>query len=150
MRLRGFSLVEVMVALAIFAFAAVVLGAAYVNVLMAYARIGEAAQQNEDLRFARQMVFAQPDLEEVEKGGDFQTTDGRRVTWQARVEPTNVADLFTVTFTCEVAATEVGARPESTVQTFRLLRPTWSKPDEREKLRREARDRIVRLQETLR
>jgi general secretion pathway protein I len=86
----------------------------------------------------------------VEEGGDFQTTDGRRVVWRAVVEPTNVADLFAVTFTCELGATSAGARAETVVQTFRLLRPTWSKPEEREKLRQEARDRIVRYQETLR
>lgn len=145
---RGFSLIEVLVALSIFAFAAIVLGAAYVNVLNAYARVGDAVRQDDDLRFARQTVFLETDLEKVEEGGDFQTTDGRRVAWQARVEPTNLPDLFTVTFTCEVGATS-GERPRTIVQSFRLLRPTWSKPDEREKLRREARDRIIRFQETL-
>jgi general secretion pathway protein I len=147
---RGFSLVEVLVALSIFTLAAIVLGASYVNVLNAYSRVGEAAQQDEDLRFARQALFLEPELEKVEEGGDFQTTDGRRVVWRAVVEPTNVADLFAVTFTCELGATSAGARAETVVQTFRLLRPTWSKPEEREKLRQEARDRIVRYQENLR
>ncbi|HEX2100199.1 MAG TPA: prepilin-type N-terminal cleavage/methylation domain-containing protein [Candidatus Synoicihabitans sp.] len=145
MRRRGFSMIEVLIALAIFALAAVVLGAAYINVLNAYARATEVAQQQEDVRFARQAVFQQADREELEKGGDFQTTDGRRVSWQATVEPTNLPDLFEVRFICEVSGAP-GSRPEAFEQRFRLLRPTWSEADEREKLRKEIHDRIVEFQ----
>ena len=147
---RAFSLIEVLVALAIFALAAVVLGAAYVNVLNAYSRVGQVAQQDEELRFARQAVFQEADLEKVEEGGEFQTADGRRVSWRVQVEPTNVADLFDVTFTCERTTDTATGRAETVVQQFRLLRPSWSKPEEREKLRTEARERIEQYQRTLR
>lgn len=143
---RGFTLLEVLIALAVFAGAVVVLGASYINVLNAYARVGEAAQEDQDLRFARQSILVEPELEEVEKGGDFETTDGRRVTWQATIEPTEVADLFTVIFTCEVGGAP-DREPRVVEQRFRLLRPSWSKPEERAKLRAEAAERIARLQE---
>jgi general secretion pathway protein I len=149
MRRNGFTLVEVMVALAIFALMAVVLGAAYVNVLNAYARVGQAAQENENLRFARQILFVEPDREKVEEGGDFQTPEGQRVVWRAQIEPTNLPDLFTVTFTCELPSEEVGGKGETVVQTFRLLRPTWSEGSDRDKLRAEAHERITEYQSKL-
>ena len=54
-----------------------------------------------------------------------------------------------MTFECEVGGSDLKKTLRST-ETFRLLRPTWSKPDEREKLRASARERIVKLQEKLR
>lgn len=146
---RGFTLLEVLISLAVFALAAVVLGGAYVNVLNAYATVADAARQDEDVRFARQAVFLEPDREKLEEGGDFETTDGRRVAWRVQIEPTNVADLFTVIFTCETGATDLAGRPETVVETFRLLRPTWSEGTDRETLRKEASDRIQKLQGTL-
>lgn len=142
---RGFTLIEVLVALSIFALAAVVLGTAYVNVLTSYAVVARSGQVDEDVRFARTALLAQADREEAERGGDFEGVGGRRVRWSAEVEPTGVADLFTVTLTCEVTSPG-GGRAETMVETFRLLRPTWSEALERETLRSEARERILELQ----
>jgi general secretion pathway protein I len=141
----GFTLLEVLVALSIFALAAVVLGSAYVNVLTSYAAVARAGQVDEDLRFARAALAAAADRERAEEGGDFEGTDGRRVRWRAEIEPAGVADLFVVTFTCELTEAGTG-RVETVTEVFRLLRPTWSEELERETLRAEARDRILKLQ----
>src|SRR5688500_13870574 len=50
----GFTLVEVLVALCIFAMAAVVLGASYLNVLNSYEIVSRGMQVNEDFAFARE------------------------------------------------------------------------------------------------
>ena len=142
---RGFTLVEVMIALAVFALAAVVLGSAYVNVLNAYEQVGDAAARDEDLRFARQAILLEADREKVEDGGDFQSVDGRQVRWEAQIEPTETADLFEVTFTCEIAASS-DAEARRYEQRFRVLRPTWSEGTDREKLRSESAKRIAELQ----
>jgi general secretion pathway protein I len=144
-RLRAFTLLEVLVALAIFAMAAIALGAAYANVLISYADLNRVDERHEDVRFARAALLAEADRENAEEGAEFESGDGRRVRWRAEIEPTNVADLFAVTFVCEV---EVPGemRPREIVQTFRLLRPTWSDAAERETLRAEARDRILEYQ----
>jgi general secretion pathway protein I len=64
------------------------------------------------------------------------------------VEPTNVADLFAVTFTCEITVPSE-PKPEIIEERFRLLRPTWSEPAERDKLRTEAKTRIQELRQKL-
>ena len=141
----GFSLPEVLAALVIFPMAAVVLGAAYVNVLQSYQIAGRAAESDPDVAFARQELLAQSDLPTAEKGDEFDTPDGRHVSWSAEITQADTTDLFTVVFTCE--ATDPSAKePRKTWQTFMLLRPTWSDPTDRSNLRQAAADRIAKLQ----
>ena len=137
----AFTLIEVLVALSIFALAAVVLGASYVNVLLSYETAARSTQGDEDVKFARAQLLAIADPKKIEEGGDFDSTGGRRVHWSAQTEPTATADLFLVHFLCEISDP---ATPEAQkiAQDFRVLRPTWSDPSERDKLRQDARQRI--------
>ncbi|HRE08072.1 MAG TPA: type II secretion system protein [Opitutaceae bacterium] len=143
---RGFTLLEVLCALVVFAMAAAVLGGAYVNVLNAYHRIGGQVRNDDDLRFARAALLAEPDLKKAEEGGRYSTVDGRTVQWEAVIEPTTVTDLFSVRFTCQIDDPKAST-PARVEQVFRVLRPTWSEPAERDKLRAEAQKRILELQE---
>jgi len=137
----AFTLIEVLVALAIFALAAVVLGAAYVNVLTSYDTVSRRSEHEQELRLVRALILAEPDLAEVEKGGDFALPDHRNARWTATVEPAAVADLFRVTFRCEFP--EPGrAEPWVRTEVFQVLRPTWSDPAERERLRQQSRQQL--------
>ncbi len=143
---RGFTLIEVLISLAIFAMAAIVLGAAYLNVLTAYQISTRRRMNDEDIRFARSLIMAQADRKLVEKGGEFDTVGGRHVQWTGEIESTTMPDLFEVTMTCDLSAS--GDLPEKKViEHFRLLRPTWSDPVERDKLRADDRKRILDLQQ---
>jgi general secretion pathway protein I len=142
---RGFTILEVLVALAIFAGSAVLLSATYLNVLNGYAFIEKQDKYLNELRFARSVLLAEPDLETAEKGGDFEATKGLRVSWKATIDSTETADLFSVTFDCEINGPDL-KQPVRATETFRVLRPTWSKVDERDKLRSAARARILQLQ----
>jgi general secretion pathway protein I len=144
-RQTAFTLLEVLVALAIFGMAAIALGAAYVNVLTSYVDVNRIDERHEDVRFARSALLAEADRDKAEEGAEFEAGDGRRVRWRAEIESTNVADLFLVTFVCEITE-PADARTREIVQVFRLLRPTWSDAAERETLRVEARDRILEYQ----
>jgi len=143
----AFTLLEVLVALAIFALAAVVLGATYVNALNAYEAATRRNQYDEDLRFVRAAVLTQSDRDKVEEGGQLDLGNNRRATWQADVAPTGTVDLFAVTWTCTIAD-PAKPQPYKITQTFMLLRPTWSDPVERSQLLADAKDRIAKIQGT--
>src|ERR1035441_2284073 len=81
--LSGFTLLEVLVALAIFAMAAVVLGATYVNALNAYNAASRHNEYDTDLRFVRAAVLTEPDRDKAEQGGDLDLGGGKRAHWQA-------------------------------------------------------------------
>jgi general secretion pathway protein I len=141
---RGFTIIEVLVALAIFALTAVVLGSAYLNVLNSYELARRANVNNGEVYFARSQLLIQPDLQTAQNGAEFDDGD-RHVKWTAEVEPTTTADLFTVTFTCTVTDSAVAA-PRVVTESFMLMRPTWSDPTARTQLRQEAASRIALLQ----
>jgi len=143
---RGFTLLEVLVALSIVALSVVVLGSAYLNVLNAYEVVRRGAVTSEDFAFARQQVLREPDRKKLEQGGDFETSDGRRARWTVEIASTSLPDVFAVTFSCEVAD-PARPEPERVVQTFTVLRPTWSvDAGERGKLKEAVKTRIVELQ----
>lgn len=147
---RGFTLLEVLAALMIFSVAAVVLASSYLNVLLSYEAVSRGAQVGEDFAFARQMLITQSDRKKVEEGGDFQTANGRRVTWRAEVQATEVPDVYQVAFTCEIEETGK-PEPDKLTQVFRVLRPTWSAadPGEQGKIKDAMKTRIAELQSQL-
>ena len=56
------------------------------------------------------------------------------------------ADLFAVTFTCEISDPGAPTTPPPVKETFLLLRPTWADPVENSKLLQDAKNRIAELQ----
>lgn len=145
-RKGAFTLIEVLVALAIFAMAVVMLGSAYLNVLNSYEVVSRGVQINEDFAFARQQVLDEPDRKKIEEGGEFDTVGGRRARWRAEIESSTLADVYRVTFTCEISD-PARPEPDTQTQTFLLLRPTWVvDPGERGKLKEETKARILELQ----
>lgn len=143
-RRRGFTLLEVLIALAIFVMAAIILAASYLNVLASYEAANRGLDRNEDVEFARMALMTEAERETVEKGGEFEGVNGRRIRWKATLEETELPDLYLVLFECEISGGEL-KQPERVLQQFRLLRPTWSKGDERDKLRAKVRDRIAEI-----
>lgn len=140
-RKGAFTLVEVLVSLGIFALAAVVLGTAYVNVLLNYHLMRQNGTERSELAMARAELLAEPDRARAERGGEVALAEGGSVRWQARVEDTAVADLFQVELAWEIASVDrTPARREK--ETFLLLRPTWSEPDQREQLRAASKARL--------
>ena len=146
---RGFTLIEVLVSLAIFALTAIVLGAAYLNILNSYRSVGVTPVDAEDVAFARQALLTQIDFQTAENGDEFDTVDGHHVQWSldpAITAPsTTVSDLFTVGFVCEIADSP-SAQPRKYTETFMLLRPTWSDPTTQSQVRQAEATRIAQAQ----
>jgi prepilin-type N-terminal cleavage/methylation domain-containing protein len=140
---RGFTLLEVLAALTIFALGAVVLGASYVNVLTSYAVAARGRDVDQDLVFARQQLLNEPDVEKAKTGSEFDGTGGRHVRWSAEIEPhESVVDLFKATFSFE-SFDASDDEPRKVEETLMLLRPSWvTDPAKRSLLLQAARDRI--------
>jgi len=137
----GFTLIEVLISLAIFALAAVVLSMAYLNIIGSYSEMGGRQQAEEDWKWLRLTVLSEPELKKVEEGGRIALPNGQQLVWTAKVEPTDVADLFRVNLKGETAQT-TGPEAWQRTQVLQLLRPTWSDPADREKLRDITRQRL--------
>lgn len=141
---RAFTLIEVLVALAIFAIAAVVLGATYVNLIQTHAALRDRDGSGSDIRWARIALLSEPDRAAAERGGDVILPDGRNATWRATIEPAGVSDLFDVVLEFDAPPSAAGGELVRTRETLRLLRPTWSTAAERTELQRLARQRLER------
>ena len=143
-RRSGFTLLEVLAALLIFSLTAVVLGGAYLNVLNSYEVAQRSNATEGAVYFARSQLLSQADLALAQAGAEFDDGDSH-VKWSAEAEPANTTDLFTVTFTC-VVSDPSARQPRTVVETFMLLRPTWSDPAARSELRSGAASRIAQAQ----
>jgi general secretion pathway protein I len=141
MRRRGFTLIEVLVSLAIFALAAVSLGAAYSNVILGRIALQQDEQRLDDIARCRAALMETPGFDDVETGGDIHLPGGRTAHWKGKIEATAVSDLFAVELSCEIP-TANGGEPEEISETRMLLRPTWSIPADRQKIRDDARQRL--------
>lgn len=139
----GFTLIEVLVSLAIFALAAVVLSVAYLNILGSYRTLGSRHEAEENWKLLRAVVLTEADKEKVEQGGRIALPDGAHLNWKGQIEPTDVADLFRLTLEADVTDTGAGDARQRR-QVIHVFRPSWSDPAEREELREITRQRVAR------
>lgn len=134
--IAAFTLIEVLISLAIVGIAAVVLGAAYANTLGGHAAVAERAARGTVLDHLSAVVLNEPEREKVEAGGDVTLPENRRLRWEAEIDEAAVPDLFKVVLKGRVEGGPAGQVEEFT-QTLMLLRPTWSDPQQREQRRTE-------------
>ena len=144
MKTRGFTLIEVLVSLAIFALAAVGLGSAYSNVLLGRMALRQNSTELEDMARARAALMESANFEDAEGGGDIHLPGNRTARWKSKIEPTSVSDLFSVVLTVEIQAEENGEYSPEKTEARLLLRPTWSVPADRTKIRDEAKQKLER------
>lgn len=140
-RTAAFTLIEVVIALAIFASAAVVLSQAFTNALLAREHGISNDNYEADIRTVRMQLLLEPDLENAEDGGEIETYKNGEASWQANIEPTNVVDLFRVELQIQFSEPEEG-QDNSYTETLYLLRPTWSEADERSELLADKKDEL--------
>lgn len=139
-RRAAFTLLEVLLALAIFAAAVVVLTTSYLNIIEGMAAVRIDREFEQEVRWVREQVLLQADLKELEKGGEIKTPAGATLSWTSTAQPAAVADLFTVDLSVEMTAEKEKKRTYH--ERLSVLRPSWSEPVERGKLFEEAKQRI--------
>lgn len=136
---RAFSLIEVVIAVAIFGMAASVLLSAFTNALLARERGVSNDQLNEDIRAVRMQLLLEPNFEDAEDGDTYETLSSGLATWEAQIEPTNIVDLFRVELRMDFTDPPEDL-PQNHQETLFLLRPTWSESDERSDLLQDKRE----------
>jgi general secretion pathway protein I len=137
----GFSLIEVVVALALFAMASVVLMSSFVNALLAREHGQSNDVRHADIRAVRMQLLLEPNVDDAEDGDRYETLNNGMANWEASIEPTNVIDLFKVELRIEFS--EPQEEQEAThIETLYLLRPTWSESDERSTLLQDKKDAL--------
>jgi len=135
---RAFTLVEVLVSLAIFSLAVVALSSAYLNVISGYRDSETQRDRHENWSLVRLQVLIEPDRSEIESGGQITLPDNSTLRWTARIEPTELADLFALELSGEIS----GAEDWSQNERLMLFRPEWSDPGDRDQLRADNRQRL--------
>lgn len=140
-RVAAFSLVEVLIAIAIFALSASVLMSAFVNALLSRESAAKHDLLNADIRAIRMQLLLEPNLENAEDGDEYETVHSGEASWEAQVAPTNVVDLFKVELSIRFSAPPEGLASNYT-ETLYLLRPTWSESDERSDLLQDKREAL--------
>ncbi|HVU17473.1 MAG TPA: type II secretion system protein [Candidatus Didemnitutus sp.] len=141
----AFTLIEVLVALAILSASALVLAMAYSNVIRDYAAVFNRKDHAGDLQMIRGAVEATADLTTAQDWNDIVLPDNRKGRWRVSVTPGQIADLFAVDCQIEITGGP-GEDNFNVTDHMMLLRPTWSQPADRETLRAASRDKLAQRQ----
>lgn len=142
----GFTLLEVMVAMALFFMAVTYFSMAYLNTLMAVESTQVNQSLEQDMAAIRRQVLLLGDVEEIESGGEVVTGEHGTALWKIEYEPTEVADLFLVTLSVELEPQDEENGVTEATEKFYLTRPSWSDPLDREELRARTKERLVERQ----
>lgn len=142
----GFTLLEVMVAMALFFMAVTYFSMAYLNTLMAVESTQVNQSLEQDMAAIRRQVLLLGNVEDIEDGGDVLTGEHGNARWNVEYEPTEVADLFLVTLSVELEPEDEENGASEAMERFYLTRPSWSEPLDREELRARTKERLVERQ----
>lgn len=137
---QGFTILEVLVAVVIFAGAATVLVASYINILSNFEASRIKTNFEEELAYVRADLQLISDIEEAMDGDEFNMGNGVTGNWYSEIEMTEIPNLFAVNMFVDMVDAE-GERMELT-QLFYLLRPSWSELDEVERARQDLQERM--------
>ena len=116
MNKKAFTLVECVVALALFAVVAVVLGQTCFNCLNSVSSLAKDSYADALRDYLRSKILAEDDLSEIQTGLDVYGPDGKTITIIGDASATRIVDLFRLDVSCE----EIGYS-----DVFYLVRPSW-------------------------
>ncbi len=140
----GFSLIEVVIAVAIAGIAFFALTQTFFNILLTLDDLESESDIQKDIRFVRRQIIQIQERDELEEGGEIETLDLGSAEWRVELEETTVVDLFRLELAVEFENPE-GDEPINYEEILFLLRPTWSDPIDSSEILAEAKDRIEDL-----
>jgi len=119
-------LVEVLIALALFALSAVILvDGAFVATRVAREMI-DTRELEQDLIWVRSQVLRIADYDKFSEGGEIESLSMGGVSWETEVEMTDVLDLYKVVLRLEYEGNDdFKIEPGERESAMYLLRPNW-------------------------
>jgi prepilin-type N-terminal cleavage/methylation domain-containing protein len=152
MKNRGFMLIEVLIALALFALTAVYLVEGAFIGSRTMLQMKASQEFDHDLLWARSEIFRETNYEKLKEGGELETVNIGEVVWEVEVEMTDIVDLYRVLLNLSWdgnSELEIDAGERDFVML--LLRPVWmNHPDfktDRQALLERKSDKIKALRE---
>lgn len=129
---QGMSMVEVVIALAVFGMVAVVLMQSVNYGLAALTQDYEEDPLSMAVSDLRRQILLLGSRAELEKGGEGRTSRGERFRWEAEVFPTAVIDYLQAVVKVDFPTMEGSGEKREMV--FYMYRPGWSEASEKEML----------------
>lgn len=150
--LKGFMLVEVLIALAIFGLSAVYLVDGAFIASRTIRIMKDTRELEQDLLWARSEIFRETGYEKMEEGGDLPTISMGEIRWETEIEMTEIVDLFRVKLLLEYDGNdELGVESGERTYTMLMFRPAWGRhgdfASDRNRLLEDKRDQIREMQE---
>lgn len=139
---KGFSLIEVLIALALFAIASNIIGSAFINALLSRERNNDNSYRDIAIQTARKQLLLEKNIDDAEDGGSVETLELGEVDWYAEIIPTDMVDLFEVNLFIEFFDVK-DDQSSNYNETLLLLRPTWSESDERSSLLQDKKEDLL-------
>ena len=119
-------LIEVLIALALFALAAVYLvDGAFVG-SRTMLQMKASQELDHDLLWARSEIFRETNYEKLKEGGELETVNISEIVWEVEVEMTDIVDLYRVRLTLSWEGnSELNIEDGEREYVMLLLRPIW-------------------------
>lgn len=137
---KAFSLIEVLVALTLFAIAVTSFTQSTFYALTSLNILQSAPARDLDLSFVREQVLQIEKQEKVQEGGTIETLNSGEATWTASVEPTDIIDVYRLTLSTEFKGTQ-DIKTYETKQVLYIFRPKWTDTADRKKSLQEKKDK---------
>ncbi len=145
-RIKAFSLIEVLIALALFAVCSNLIASAFINALLARERDPSIAYREISIDTVRSQLLLEKNLEDAEEGGTVNLIQDKEASWSVEIFPTEIIDLFECRLDIEFLDDELSKRGIYS-ETLYLLRPTWSDSSERATLLEEKKQALLNERE---
>lgn len=127
----AFTLLEVLLALALFSIASALLVQSATDALRAFEAVKGNANEEQFYRFVLRQALAVENQEEFEDGNDVLLPDERSAHWEAEVEDAGMVDLYQARITVEIEGDRFSSRDDAEPRVYAvyLYRPQWSAVD---------------------
>lgn len=127
---KGFTLIEVTVALAIFGIAVVVLTQSFLGGMFSLESFKFDNIEKEALLFVYNRALSLDNCRDVEKGGAIKTLEKGIAKWTGTVQQTSTLNLYRVTLGVTFQEEKFSKKARSHEEEFYVYKPQWKQPEE--------------------